>query len=176
MKRQQVFYLKNPQTSLCNDLIYLEVAMGLLPLIGVQEYLTGLDITTNAALFLSDVLALLAIIRQVWSLWREKRRIQLQISADFVTLLLQQGASFVGVLRFLLTAILICEFTLELRRRNTERSIPNQSALELPNLSFRDNPMQSIQSVLGRVHENIISEMGERNDLVVIDGRDQEAA
>ncbi|GJJ10094.1 hypothetical protein Clacol_004320 [Clathrus columnatus] len=73
-----------------------------------------------------------------------------------------------------LSTILMCEFTLDLRRRNMEKSIPNQSALELPNISFQDNPVQSMQSVLGRLHENIISEMGEGNDSVAIDGLGQE--
>ncbi|GJJ10100.1 hypothetical protein Clacol_004326 [Clathrus columnatus] len=78
------------------------------------------------------------------------------------------------IVQNLFSSIFMCEFTLDLRRRNREKSIPNQSALELSILSFRDNPVQSIQSVFGRLQENIISEMGERNDFVAINGPDQE--
>ncbi|GJJ10095.1 hypothetical protein Clacol_004321 [Clathrus columnatus] len=116
-----------------------------------------------------DVLAFLAVIRQVWGLWREKRRLHLHTNADVVSLLFQQE-----ILRFSLSIILTCEFTLGLRRRNTENAIINQSALELPNISFRENPAQSIQSVLGRLHENIISEMGERNDSATVNNPGQE--
>ncbi|GJJ10119.1 hypothetical protein Clacol_004345 [Clathrus columnatus] len=57
---------------------------------------------------------------------------------------------------------------MDLRRRNTTltKSLPNQSALELPdlNLTLQYNPAQSIRSVLDRLHHGIIADMGERND------------
>ncbi|GJJ10279.1 hypothetical protein Clacol_004505 [Clathrus columnatus] len=126
----------------------------------------------NITVILSDALAFLAVIRQVWGLWKEKRRLHLQTGNDFVTLLLQQG-----ILRFSLSTILICEFTLDLRRRNTTaRSLPNQSALELPdlNLSSQNNSVvRPIQAVLGRLQERIIADMGEMSDSVGIEGLDQ---
>ncbi|GJJ10096.1 hypothetical protein Clacol_004322 [Clathrus columnatus] len=223
---------------------------------GSNPYLAALNLAFNIALFLSDVLAFLPVIYQVWGLWRERQRLRLQTNADFVTLLLLQGGfshvkqytphfetsiscrdtkvllrtfhvndrkhnrirassspkvltrvaestgfgSFkvlpISQLKFdhrvpdtsivsfrLLSTILMCEFTLDLHRRNTKKSIPNTLALEFPSLSFRDNPVASIHSVLGRLHENIISEMGERNDSVPVNGpgheleeREQEAA
>ncbi|GJJ13558.1 hypothetical protein Clacol_007813 [Clathrus columnatus] len=60
----------------------------------------------------------------------------------------------------------MCEFTLDLRRRNATKSVPNESVMSIPTLSIRENHnfVQSIRSALGRLHENIIEEMGERND------------
>ncbi|GJJ12728.1 hypothetical protein Clacol_006972 [Clathrus columnatus] len=63
-----------------------------------------------------------------------------------------------------LSSLLLCEFTLDLRRRNAQESVPNQSALDLPTLSFHENPTQSIRSALGQLHESIVNEMGERNE------------
>ncbi|GJJ10140.1 hypothetical protein Clacol_004366 [Clathrus columnatus] len=135
--------------------------------------------TSNVAIILLDISAFLAVIRQVWDLWKEKRRLNLHTDKDFATLLLQQGTlrfshtaynrlyfssrlagSDVGAFQNVLSLILICEFTLDLRQRNTTGSLPNPSALELSdlNLSIRNNP------------ENIIADMGERNDRVNIDG------
>ncbi|GJJ10400.1 hypothetical protein Clacol_004626 [Clathrus columnatus] len=74
-----------------------------------------------------------------------------------------------------LSVILICELTLNLRRRNTTRPLPNPSALELPdlNLSVQNNPVRSIQSVFGRLQERMIADMEERSDLVDIEGPGQ---
>ncbi|GJJ10664.1 hypothetical protein Clacol_004891 [Clathrus columnatus] len=133
-------------------------------------YYPILVIVENVTTVLSDVLAFLAVIRQVWGLWKEKRRLGLHTGKDFVTLLLQQVSRIkcpFMLLPLRLSVILICEFTLDLRRRNTTRSLPNQSALEFPNLnpSSQDNPeARSIQSVLGHLQESIIADMGERND------------
>ncbi|GJJ10418.1 hypothetical protein Clacol_004644 [Clathrus columnatus] len=165
-------------------------------------YLSILLLVSNVAVTLTDVLAFLAVIRQVWGLWKEKRRLRLEGERDFVTLLLQQvvrdlkiftvgsdiGAfqnvyelfyilmnAHLYLLPLRLSTILICEFTLELRRRNTTaRSLPNQSALELPDLNFssQGNPVRSI-SVLGGLQERIIADMGERSDSVDIDGPSQ---
>ncbi|GJJ10773.1 hypothetical protein Clacol_005001 [Clathrus columnatus] len=135
--------------------------------IAAFAYLPILGLVENVAIVLSDVLAFLVVIRQVWGLWKEKRRLHLQAGKDFVTLLLQQG-----ILRFSLSAILICEFSLDLRQRNTTpRSLLNQSALELPdlNLSSQDNLVRSIQFILGRFQERMIADMGERSGPVGVE-------
>ncbi|GJJ16126.1 hypothetical protein Clacol_010406 [Clathrus columnatus] len=118
-----------------------------------------LDILHNVAIMLLDVLAFIVVIRQAWGLWRLKRSVGLQSNEDLVTLLLRQG-----ILRFSLSSLLVCEFTLDLRRRSSQKPVTNRSALNLPTLSFRDNSVQSVRSVLGRLHESIVAEMGERND------------
>ncbi|GJJ10313.1 hypothetical protein Clacol_004539 [Clathrus columnatus] len=167
--------------------------------IAALAYITILILVTNVAVILNDVLAFLAINHQVWGLWKEKRRLRLRTGEDFVILLLQQGilrfcfvllisvtnliieyislvaGSYVGVLQNVLSTILICEFTLDLRRRTTTRSLPNLSALELPdlNLSSQENPVRSIQSILGCFQQSILADMGERSDLVDIEGPDQ---
>ncbi|GJJ10474.1 hypothetical protein Clacol_004700 [Clathrus columnatus] len=167
-------------TRLCNDLGFLTNAITTLPLIGVQAYLANLLLVQNIIAFIADILAFLGIIRHVGGLWKEKRRLGLQGGKDFVTLLLQQDFSseIVGVdvvvLQNLLSTILICEFTLDLRRRNT-RAILNQSALEIPdfNLPSQVNPIRSIRSILGRFQERMIADMGERSDPVSIEGLNQ---
>ncbi|GJJ10143.1 hypothetical protein Clacol_004369 [Clathrus columnatus] len=123
---------------------------------------------------LSDILAFLAVIYQIWSLWKEKRRLHLHTEKDFIALLLQQvnyisvdAGSDMGAFQNALSVILICEFTLDLRRRNTPKTFPTQSAVKLPDLnmsSFQNNPVKSIQHVLGRLQESIITDMGERRD------------
>ncbi|GJJ10437.1 hypothetical protein Clacol_004663 [Clathrus columnatus] len=151
----------------------------------LSTYLHNLFIVENVATVLSDILAFLAVIRQVWGLWKEKKRSGLEGGKDFVTLLLQQvtqviiayiTGTYVTTFQNVLSTILICEFTLALRRRNTTaKSLPNQSTLELPdlNLSTQNNPVRSIQSVIGRLQERMIADMGERSDLVGIDGQGQ---
>ncbi|GJJ14073.1 hypothetical protein Clacol_008330 [Clathrus columnatus] len=74
-----------------------------------------------------------------------------------------------------LSSLLICEFTLDLRRRNEQKAAFNRSALSLPNLSFQVNPVQSMRSMFGRLQENIVAEMGESNDIVNIDGPNSES-
>ncbi|GJJ10362.1 hypothetical protein Clacol_004588 [Clathrus columnatus] len=174
-----------PQTSLCNDLGFLANAMKILSSIGIQAYITTLALVENVATVLSDVLAFLAVIRQVWGLWKEKRRLRLHIGRDFVTLLLQQvtellidytAGSDTIVCQNVLSTILICEFTLDLRRRNTTTgSLPNPSALELPglNLPSQNNSVRPMQSVLGRLQGSIIADMRERSDPAGIDGPSQ---
>ncbi|GJJ10454.1 hypothetical protein Clacol_004680 [Clathrus columnatus] len=140
-----------------------------------SSYLAILILAANVVVILSDVLAFLAVIRQVWGLWKEKRRLGLYTGKDCVTLLLQQGVLRFSFVLFVTTAgadvdafqnvlstILICEFTLDLRRRNTTRSLPNLSASELPdlNLTSQNNSVKSIQFVLlGRLQERIIADM-----------------
>ncbi|GJJ10126.1 hypothetical protein Clacol_004352 [Clathrus columnatus] len=144
----------------------------------VTADLLTLFLVNNVAIILSDLLAFLAVIRQVWGLWKEKRELRLHTDNDFVTLLLQQVGTDIAAFQNVLSTILICEFTLDLRRRNTAQSLPNQSALELSdlNLSSQHNPVRSIRSVLGRLQESIIAVMGERNDPVGVDdtGPDEE--
>ncbi|GJJ10144.1 hypothetical protein Clacol_004370 [Clathrus columnatus] len=138
-----------------------------------NPYTFTLLLVHNITTLLSDVLAFIAIIRQIWGLWKEKRRLHLHTNKDLVTLLLQQVNSY----RDRLSTILICEFTLDLRRRNTAKSLPNQSALELPELnllSSQNNPARPIQHVLNRLQENIILDMGEQTDEVGIDDSGEE--
>ncbi|GJJ12878.1 hypothetical protein Clacol_007124 [Clathrus columnatus] len=125
----------------------------------------------TASIAPADLYVLLVVIRQYWSLWRERRILRVRTNADFVALVLQQGGfSLVKQYVFLreLIAICVCEFTLDLRRRNEKSS--NQSTLDLSRLSFQDNPAQKTQSFLERFNENIVLEMGERNDFVAVDG------
>ncbi|GJJ16048.1 hypothetical protein Clacol_010327 [Clathrus columnatus] len=70
---------------------------------------------------------------------------------------------------FLISVLLLCEFTIDLRRRNQQNSVPNQSALHLPTILFQENPVQSVRFALGRLHESIVAEMGERNDIANVD-------
>ncbi|GJJ11581.1 hypothetical protein Clacol_005816 [Clathrus columnatus] len=151
-------------------------------------YVPILFLVQNVATVLLDILAFLSVIHQVWGLWKEKRRLGLQGGKGFVTLLLQQGkftlikisasvGEDINSFQNVLSTILVCEFTRDLRRRNTVmRSLPNQSALELPDLnqSSQDSlAVRSIQSALGRLQERIIAEMGERSGLVGTDGLNQ---
>ncbi|GJJ10209.1 hypothetical protein Clacol_004435 [Clathrus columnatus] len=191
------------ENSLCNDLGFSIDAMGILSLVGVQvrtlalchgyrpmtialstTFFTAvilaiyaailtLILVGNIATVLLDLLAFIAVLYQVWSLWKEKRKLGLHTDKDFVTLLLRQGKSTlikdIGHSKInLLSVTLICEFTQDLRRRNAARSLPNQSSLELPDLNFlsQANRGRSIQSVFGRLQESIIADMGERNDPV----------
>ncbi|GJJ10429.1 hypothetical protein Clacol_004655 [Clathrus columnatus] len=153
-----------------------------------NPYIFILLLVNNVAVIFTDVLVFLAVIHQVWGLLKEKRRLGLHTEKDLVTLLLQQvtqviisyilpiTGAYVTTFQNVLSTILICDFTLDLRRRNTTaRSLPNHSALELPdlNLLFRDNPVRSMQAVLGRLQESIIADMGERNGPVGTEGPDQ---
>ncbi|GJJ15473.1 hypothetical protein Clacol_009751 [Clathrus columnatus] len=112
----------------------------------------------DGLVILLDMLAFVMVIYQLWGLWKIKRSLALQNSQELTTSLLEQGT-----LRFSLSTLLMCEFTMDLRRRNTKDFDPNQSALTLPTLSFQENPVQSIRSALGHLHESIIAEIGERN-------------
>ncbi|GJJ05852.1 hypothetical protein Clacol_000039 [Clathrus columnatus] len=111
----------------------------------------------------SDALAFIGIVYQVLGIWKSKKRLGLQSNhkQDLVTSLLQQG-----VLRFSLSTIIICEFTLALRRRNMEKSTANMSGIRLPTLSLpsQNDPTQTQQSVLERLRESLIAEMAERPD------------
>ncbi|GJJ16070.1 hypothetical protein Clacol_010349 [Clathrus columnatus] len=177
-----------PDTSLrlCNSLAILLLAISTLPFIGTQGLIfvrtyalcqgyrpvtIALSATILAALFaLSQHTTMYHII--IWGLWKLKRSLGLRSNKDFATLILQHAIFLtdVGVaIQDMLSTLLVCEFTLDLRRRNQQNSVPNQSALHLPTISFHENPVQSIQSALGRLHESIVAEMGERNDQVNVD-------
>ncbi|GJJ05870.1 hypothetical protein Clacol_000057 [Clathrus columnatus] len=64
------------------------------------------------------------------------------------------------------STIIICNFTIALRRRNMEKSVPNLSDIHLPTLSLpsQGDPAQTQRSVLGRLHESLVAEMAERPD------------
>ncbi|GJJ12918.1 hypothetical protein Clacol_007165 [Clathrus columnatus] len=116
----------------------------------------------DTAIILLDVFSFIVVVCQASPLWKLKQCLQLQYikerSGSLVATLLHQGEKVLS--------IIVCEFTLDLRRRNAKKLSLNQSALTLPTLSVQSNPTQSIQSVLGRLHESIVAEMGERNELV----------
>ncbi|GJJ13575.1 hypothetical protein Clacol_007831 [Clathrus columnatus] len=182
-------------SSLCNDLGHSGSSIAILIVIGAQaESFIILNLVDNIGLLLSDVLAFIAVIYQVGGLWKSKRRFGLQTNGDLVTLLLRQvnlreiqaaESTIVPIQNVYelfyqnthpkltsyprLSSLLICEFTLDLRRWNRQRSAPNQSALELPTLSFQENPAQAVLTIFGRLRESIITEMGDRNDLVELD-------
>ncbi|GJJ09197.1 hypothetical protein Clacol_003419 [Clathrus columnatus] len=139
-------------------------------------------------IILSDVLAFTGVIYQLWGLWKLRQSLHLRGNGDIVSTLLRQGtlrfcfvilvtiaqticATFapstitgdaLTLIQNVLSTILICEFTLGLRQRNAEKNF-NQSAMDLPTLSFQDNHIHTVQSMLGRLHESIITEMGERD-------------
>ncbi|GJJ07914.1 hypothetical protein Clacol_002120 [Clathrus columnatus] len=125
----------------------------------------------NIAIILSDILAFIAVVRQVWGLWKLRLSLGLRSNQDLVKSLFQQDSAqiasdLLGPIQDVLSSLLICEFTLDLRRRNASSAPLNQSAaLDLPTLSFQENPAQSIRTVLGQLHQSIVAEMGERNDL-----------
>ncbi|GJJ10105.1 hypothetical protein Clacol_004331 [Clathrus columnatus] len=79
---------------------------------GLNPYLPALNLIGNLSIVLTDALAFSTVIRQTWGLWKEKRRLQLQTNADFVTLLLQQGVlRFSFVLLVTPTAFIISYFS-----------------------------------------------------------------
>ncbi|GJJ15103.1 hypothetical protein Clacol_009378 [Clathrus columnatus] len=170
--------------------------------LGIQIYgpvMLRIILVQAIAVILSDTLAFIGIFRQVWGLWRLKRSLGLQ-NNDFLTSLLRQGtlsfcfvlslsisqiflsffapvvSTIISSLPVVLSALLICKFTLDLRRRNAKKSAPNQLAsLSLPTLSFQENPVQSVRTVLERLHESIVAKMGERNDPPAMDNHSPQA-
>ncbi|GJJ14478.1 hypothetical protein Clacol_008742 [Clathrus columnatus] len=154
--------------------------IGSLPFIKVQGSFAALDLIRDIAIILSDMLAVIAVVYQVWGVWKLKRSAGLQSTEDLVTLLLRQGisrfflrrqedlfvAAILGTLQNVLSSLLICEFTLDLRQRNAKRSVTNPSGLNLPTISFQGN---SVRTVLTRLHGTIVAEMGEMIELVDID-------
>ncbi|GJJ15457.1 hypothetical protein Clacol_009735 [Clathrus columnatus] len=177
-----------PETSVSafNNLGFLSRALEVLPLIGVQAPLFVPLLIANGSNILSDLVAFTMVIRQVWGLWKLKKSLGLKGNQDLITALIEQvvltfSASFVlfititatilfetslvGSILFafqnVLSTLLICEFTLALRRRSCPKnceSDANQSTLliSLP----QDNPTGSMSPV---------AEMGERNALVDIE-------
>ncbi|GJJ10305.1 hypothetical protein Clacol_004531 [Clathrus columnatus] len=174
-----------PQTSLCNGLQFFSDAIETLPFIGVQGLIS---IRTLAlcqgywpmAVALSTTF-LAALILDIYVVIIDRCDSQPFVLIVTVTqLVVDYNSPIAGsdvaafqnaLLPLRLSVILICEFTLDLRRRNTTTgSLPNPSALELPdlNLSSQGNPGRSIKSVLGRLQEMIIADM-EESDTVDID-------
>ncbi|GJJ10116.1 hypothetical protein Clacol_004342 [Clathrus columnatus] len=137
--------------------ILLKFLSHLLNALSLTAYIHIIDFITGIATSLSDILGFFAVVRQVWGLWIEKRRLGLQTKQDFVSVLLQQG-----ILRFAFNNGI--HTGIYLRRRNSEKNpAPNQSALELPTLLIQDNQTRSSQSIhiLKRLHQSIIADMGE---------------
>ncbi|GJJ05867.1 hypothetical protein Clacol_000054 [Clathrus columnatus] len=173
------------------------LSMTLLIAIGFQLYVITFEIIVfirDITTVLPDVLAFIGVIYQVWGTWKLKRSLGLQSGdKDLVTSLLEQGIlriCFVLVITLIttiltiaqpfgvvddiftgfqevLSTLLLCDFTLALRRRNTKKSIQNPSDLHLPTLSMlsQDNPTQAQRSLFGRLHESLVNDMAERSDL-----------
>ncbi|GJJ16062.1 hypothetical protein Clacol_010341 [Clathrus columnatus] len=151
----------------------------------------------NISLILLETLTFIALIRQIWGLWKLKKSLGLRNKQNLTTLLIQQerhdlsssSTIVVSTITILWIAntvltrpsqiisysfktfstLLICELTIHIRRKNQQNAVLNQSALNLPTISFHENPVQSIRSALGRLHESIVVEMGERSDQVNVD-------
>ncbi|GJJ07899.1 hypothetical protein Clacol_002105 [Clathrus columnatus] len=154
----------------------------------IYDLIVLLSIINGVSTILTDVLAFIAVLRQVLGIWKLKQSLSLQSNEDLVTLLLRQVTDHLDLtklaepmvlsslrqehlstwflIRTEISTLLICEFTLDLRRRNAKSPASNQSASPLPALLFRANPTQGVRSVLGRMHESIILEMGESKDFV----------
>ncbi|GJJ15456.1 hypothetical protein Clacol_009734 [Clathrus columnatus] len=134
------------------------LAVTFLIALGAQIYAAfTASLLNNISIIISDVLAFAVVIRQVWGLWKLKQSSGLKDNKDLITALFHQG-----ILRFSLSTLLICEFTLAVRRRNGARSTDyDQSTLSTP--AFQENPVHSVRFVLGHLHESILTEMGERN-------------
>ncbi|GJJ06024.1 hypothetical protein Clacol_000211 [Clathrus columnatus] len=136
----------------------------------------------NGFVALSELLAFAGVFYQAWGIWRAKRRANLKSNETLVTTILRQVAmkynaqldsdfhpapvlpdgQHLGSSLHRLTSVIICEFTLDLRKRNEQKLAPNQSL----SLAFipQDDPAQSGSStVLGRLHERILEEWGENN-------------
>ncbi|GJJ06916.1 hypothetical protein Clacol_001112 [Clathrus columnatus] len=115
--------------------------------------LPALNLTINIGIVLSDFLAFAAVIHRLWGLWRLKQSLGLQSSNDLVTSIIRQGL-------LSLSSLLLCESTIDLRRRNAQKSAPNQSDFDLA--SFQNDPVRSIGIIFARFHESIMTEIGER--------------
>ncbi|GJJ06001.1 hypothetical protein Clacol_000188 [Clathrus columnatus] len=123
----------------------------------------------NIATILSDTLAFIGTIYQVWGIWKSKRRLGLQSNhkKDLVTSIFEQASYFslqpLQPYWGLFSTLLICEFTLALRRRNTKQPTLNLSDIQLPTLSLpsQDDPARTQRSVPERLHESLVAEMAE---------------
>ncbi|GJJ15458.1 hypothetical protein Clacol_009736 [Clathrus columnatus] len=134
----------------------------------------------NVSIIISDVVAFIVVVRQAWGLWKLKKSLGLRSNQDLTTALLQQGIirhseifpqQYYSKLLSINYIILICEFTLALRRRQScaTPSDFNQSTSSV--LLFHNNPSsaRSMRLVLIQLHESIVDEMGERNASVDIE-------
>ncbi|GJJ11598.1 hypothetical protein Clacol_005833 [Clathrus columnatus] len=99
-------------------------------------FLPTLLLINNITTVTLDALAFIAVIHRVWGLWKLGRSLDLEgNSNDFITIIFRQ----------------------DLRRRNAQRSVNNQSA------AVQNNPVRTITLIFERMHESIMTEMGERN-------------
>ncbi|GJJ14480.1 hypothetical protein Clacol_008744 [Clathrus columnatus] len=164
--------------SLCDQLGTSGQTIGIFAFIGVQGYFQLLGVIRNISIILSDVLAFIGIIYQVWGIWRLKQGLSLKSNEDLVSSLLRQDfrnvifiatAAILAPLENVLSSLLICEFTLDLRRRNEKHSVTSPSALDLPAISFQNDPVQCVRTSLTRWHGAIVAGMGERIKLDNID-------
>ncbi|GJJ11614.1 hypothetical protein Clacol_005849 [Clathrus columnatus] len=123
----------------------------------IYDSLPTLILIINIATVILDALAFVAVIHRLWGIWRLGRSLGLQNSDDLVTSIVRQG-----ILR--LSTLLICKSTIDLRRQNTQRSVPNNQSASLQN-----NPARTLTLIFERMHESIMTEMGEINDPINID-------
>ncbi|GJJ05862.1 hypothetical protein Clacol_000049 [Clathrus columnatus] len=170
-------------SSLLDELAYEVITRGQAALASLVS-LTIIFFVRDIASVVSDALAFIGIIYQIWGVWKSKRNLGLQSNheKDLVTSLLEQGIlsiSFAllvttitsiltivqpdGVVNYVfdpfqeaLSTLIICQFTIALRRRNMKKSTPNLSDIHLPTLTQ--------QSILGRLHESLVVEMAECPD------------
>ncbi|GJJ06119.1 hypothetical protein Clacol_000308 [Clathrus columnatus] len=124
----------------------------------------------NVTLILSDLLAFTGVIYKTFKLWKLKKSAGLKSNCgeELTTSLLRHGtirfSLFVNVSAGSsgnLSALLICELTIDLRRRNAERK--NSGGF----LSHQTSSTQT-WSIASRLHEHIVTEFGDMNDLVDI--------
>lgn len=156
-----------------------------------SQFPRGFFISTilqSVAVVLQDFLAFVVVIYHAWSVRKLKRGVGLQGNTDLATSLLQQGffrfcfifvmaltstllanlssssvASGFGAFQNVLSTILICEFTLELRQRNSkDHQVQTPNLNMSPNLTFQEPGMiQSIRQIAESLHGSIINELGE---------------
>ncbi|GJJ06154.1 hypothetical protein Clacol_000343 [Clathrus columnatus] len=152
---------------LCNDLGVLDRVIDIFPLVGVQEFSRIIFLVRDVTVILLDALAFIGVFYQVWGLWRLKQSMDFRSGENIAAVLLQQS-----ILRFSLSVLLICEFTIDLRRRSTAKASAadrGQSAGNCTLFQTRDNSTQSLRFKFGRLHNSIMTEMGENDRLMGFD-------
>lgn len=129
----------------------------------------------------ADLVVFIAVIVKLWGVWKLRRMTGLRNEGPgiamtllsqgllrfcFVLLMTSAGAVVVVVasdeileevsfFQQSMSVVLICQFTLDLRRRNARQI----DTVELPEITFN---AQGVHSVLLYVHETCIAEFGER--------------
>ncbi|GJJ06155.1 hypothetical protein Clacol_000344 [Clathrus columnatus] len=180
--------------ALCRGYQPMTVALSItfLVLVAIQIYYLSsiLFLIRNIAIVVLDILAFTGVSYQVLGSWKSKRSFQ---SGENLTMaLFRQGvvrfsfvllltnattfliffgpapvANPVSSIENVLSVLLICEHTIDLRRRGTRASVADQSGENLPTSSFQNNPAQPLRPIAERLHESI--EMGEIYDLTDVD-------